>query len=43
MISEIEKLNIDRKVKKRSKIPELCMSIEELESEHPPVKSRLEA
>ena len=44
MISEIEKLNIDtKKSKKKSKIPELCMTIEELEAEHPPVKSRLEA
>ena len=41
--SEIDALNLKKKMKHKSKIFELTMSIEELEAEHPEIKSRLEA
>lgn len=41
--SEITQLDNQKKHKKKHKIPELDMTVEELENEHPEIKSRLEA
>ena len=40
--SEIDRLDVKKKLKHKSKIAELNLTIEELEDEHPPVKSKLE-
>ena len=40
--NEIDKLDIEKKKRRRNKIPELGMTIEELEAEHEIIRSRLE-